>query len=81
MSGVTKKNEKPKEMELKNAYILSAEVGERLIDALGETPLRLSNLFGPLRQAVITAPRGNITVHETGTTRSEPETVKLEPDK
>jgi hypothetical protein len=52
----------PKDIKLENAYILSAEMGDRIRIAFMEIPRKYNQLIGPLEEALSKAYRGTITV-------------------
>jgi len=53
-----------REIEFKNAYIIEAQLGDALINAFGEIPMRLAPVFQPLVQAFRMSPRGDVKVRE-----------------
>jgi len=48
--------------ELKNAYIVPAEMGDKMVQALAEMPIKYSQLIGPIIDGLQKAFRGNIDV-------------------
>jgi len=50
--------------ELKKAFILDKEFGEKLYETLGELPMKYSQILMPLLKGIEQAARGDITVKE-----------------
>jgi len=55
---------KDKEVTLENAYVIPAEVGDRIRMAFGEIPRKYNQLIGPLEQALAQAYRVTMTLNE-----------------
>ena len=48
--------------ELKSAYIVPAEMGDKMVQALAELPIKYSQLVGPIIDGLQKAYRGDIDV-------------------
>lgn len=51
---------KTKKMSFENAFIVPAELGEQIYASIGELPIKYSQVWGPIGEALQQCNRGNI---------------------
>jgi len=61
-TGSPEKKEVPKEQSIKSAYIVSPELGDRILVMFGELPIKFSQMVTPLAEALSKSPRADVNL-------------------
>ena len=64
------KKEEQKKVQLEDAFILSKELGMKIVDILNEMPIKYTNLITPILQEIVKSPRGTIDINPPEETKS-----------